>query len=314
MVESDATEPAGDNAPIGGAGQAPQSGDQDVTPTTAEGYLVPLAPAGPLLLDGANEVASDKPTFLTVLVGDAESGKTTLIACVYINLLNGPFGAIRFGGSRTLFAFEDRAFLALARSGLHEATTRRTLYTERQTFLHLVLARDDGEHAPLLVGDMSGEYFDRAVDNAAELTKIGFMKRADHLAVIIDGAKATDATTRQVARSRMRQLVRRLLENNIVPPRGLQIVVSKWDKVVSAGDSAIAFVDAQVAEFEVLATRFNVSAEIFRTAARSETPDGVPAGFGVYELLMSWLARAEPNVVEPPAPELSKPFDRFNPT
>src|SRR5262249_20706847 len=146
-----------------------------------------------------------------VLVGDAESGKSTLLSSIYISFLHGPFGGLRFAGSRTLFAFEDRSFFALAKSGLHEPDTRRTSYGERQTFLHIGCSSAD-EVTHLLVGDMSGEYFDRAVDNTEELTKLEFMRRADHVTVLIDGAQVVDQGLRHVKRARMRQLLKRMVQ------------------------------------------------------------------------------------------------------
>lgn len=284
---------------------------EQASSTSDERNMVQLPRAGALLIPEANEVTSDISTRVVVLVGDAESGKTTLMGTIYINFLQGPYQDLRFAGSRTLFALEERSFLALAKSGLHPPGTPRTLYGERQTFLQISLASKDDLTVSILVGDMSGEYFDRAVDSLDELKKLDFIRRADHLTILVDGAKAADPEKRHVGRARLRQLLRRMMESGLVRKGGVQIVVTKWDCIAHAGKDAVAFADSEAAELVEVARKFGKPPTTFRTAARSDYPDLVSPGMGVYDLLNSWLAPREVvDAGEGPIPS-SKPFDLF---
>ena len=273
--------------------------------------MVQLPRAGALLVPEANEITSDLPTRVVVLVGDAESGKTTLMSTIYINFLQGPFEDLRFAGSRTLFAFEERSYLALAKSGLHPAGTPRTPYGERQTLLQISLAREDNLIVSVLVGDMSGEYFDRAVDSLEELKKLDFIRRADHLTLLVDGAKVVDPEKRHVSRARIRQLLRRMMESGLLGQGRVEIVVTKWDRIAHAGEDAVTFADSEATELVEVAHKFGKPASLLKTAARSDYPDLVSPGTGVYDLLNSWLAPREAiEEVEGPIPS-SKPFDLF---
>jgi double-GTPase-like protein len=290
--------------------EAPATSSSTPSTLATEPRLVELPRAGAMLPPEASELAAEVAVNLVVLVGDAESGKSTLLSSIYVTFLHGPFGDLQFSGSRTLFAFEERSFLALAKSGIHPAATLRTLYGERQTFLHIAVSRG-GMVTQFLIGDMSGEYFDRAVDNTDELTKLGFMRRADHVTVLIDGAQVVDAGLRHVKRARMRQLVKRMVETGLLQRSQVQIVITKWDCILNAGADAQEFAKRQADELAAIVAPLGKTPHILKTAARTDYPALIHAGSGVHELMNLWLVEPEEAVAEPPAIMSAKPFDRF---
>src|SRR5258708_2931827 len=65
-------------------------------------------------LDGTDALAITwaRPTRVVLVAGPANSGKTTLLSCLYERFHFGMFAGFRFAGSKTLVGFEKRCFHA----------------------------------------------------------------------------------------------------------------------------------------------------------------------------------------------------------
>ncbi len=241
------------------------------------------------VLDAAEggEILRASPASIVVLAGPARCGKTTLVGGLYELFHRGPFGGYRFAGSRTLPGFERRCHLARIASGLETPDTERTLRSDGKDLLHLRLAEEDGSFRGILFSDIYGEAFRRAADVAEECQKFTVLKRADHVAVLVDGAKAADKRERQAAFASADALIRQCLDCGMFDGESsVQVVVTKWDLVAgNTGneqfvDGKIGWLDGRYASRVGSLTSHKVS---IRPVGGGLTP-----GHGIADLLRWW--------------------------
>ena len=102
-------------------------------------------------------------------------------------------------------------------------------------------------HHDILFSDIYGEAFRRAADSADECRKFAILKRADHVAVLIDGKKAVSRQDRQGAFSAVDSLLGQCLDSGMLEKTSsVQAVVTKWDVVASSAASNATFVDSKL--------------------------------------------------------------------
>lgn len=233
---------------------------------------------------------------ILVMAGPADSGKTTILTSLYELFQAGPFAELQFGGSRSLHAFERRCHMSRIASERDAPETERTKLSYDIEYLHLRLRpMAEGSRALVfLMTDLPGERFRLARDSEEECKKLSVLKRADHVAVLLDGQKLADLRTRTQAFQDTRALIRSFVDAEMIDHRTmLQIVFSKWDLVENATeiDDVKKFVDSSEKK---LTNEFgdrvgDVSA--FRIAARPETTV-LPFGFGLDGLLSHWASHS----------------------
>ena len=122
-----------------------------------------------------------------MLMGEIRAGKTTLMVETWTQLVaHGSLADHRFAGSRTAFAFEERAYLSRLTAGSVRADTKRT-QVEEDGLLHLRVARPDGQRVELLLADYSGEHFEGIREGVPLVDELPWAGRADRVAVLLDG-------------------------------------------------------------------------------------------------------------------------------
>jgi hypothetical protein len=230
-------------------------------------------------------------TPIVFLSGETASGKTTLLGSIHDAFQFGPFADYMFAGSETLMAFEEKCFEARARSGASQAHTTRTRYEAGQEYLHLrVKAVEPGSpQRDVLFADMSGEFYERAIQSNGELTEFGILRRSDHLVLLLDGKKLMDPAARQKVRNDGMQFIRRCREVDLLRnTTSLQIMISKWDLVLGenkeAGDKLLQFIKSKFSESVLTRT-----VSVIPIAARPEPPSPVKKLFGVDDVFKGWV-------------------------
>jgi hypothetical protein len=228
-----------------------------------------------------------------VLAGAVRSGKTTILTSLFESFASGPFAGLRFAGSRTLPGFEQLCHLSRIASGREEADTPRTPLGP-MGFLHLRL-RDPGELTTvrdILVTDVSGETFRLARDVESESRKLTVLQRADHLAVVLDGARLANLQTRTRIANDARALLRSCLESNMIGSRTMvELIVSKYDVIQRAEGSANLQYLSSVRE-QISSAFSNQVGDLawHEVAARPSPPDGtLPFAYGLETLLTRWV-------------------------
>jgi hypothetical protein len=189
-----------------------------------------------------------------------------------------------------LVGFEERCFDSRLASGRTIFATQRTSADHGAQLLHLELeAVDRGRRETLLLPDLPAERFETVINDVAAWRLVPVIERVDRLAVLLDGDRLLDVDTRWVATAQSETLLRGALETEVALPETIDVVVTKWDKVVAARGEAVAE--------DAIATLFATAGRVTSTpiptaicvAARSTTGTVEP-GFGLADLLERWLA------------------------
>jgi hypothetical protein len=280
-------------------------------------------PAGEELdTESARCITADRLTRLIVLAGEAKSGKTTLLASLYEKFNDGPFAGYLFAGSKTLFGWERRCHLARVPSGRTSPETERTLVGnigEPWRLLHLRVRPEDlrSPARDVLFSDISAEVFRAIRNSTSECKRQVTLCRADHLVVVIDGAKLVDLALRHEAFHNPAMMLRSCCETGMVTTRSyVDVVISKYDEVRGAADPPAAqqYVDFVQAEFR---RRFDGALRrlrFFATAARPRT-EVLPYGYGLDSCFPSWVEETplfgrRPSLVGK-APSGAREFDTY---
>lgn len=253
-----------------------------------------LPPGGPLTSHGALPITRASQTHVVILAGDLESGKTTLLACIYEKFRDGPFAGMLFAGSSTLPGFELRCHDARVESRRGTADTYRTRRSGTLEYLHLQLRDYECIQTKIdvLISDITGELFEEACDSAEVCREISDLSRADHVALLLDGKKLTDSRQRHNVLRRADQLLRRCRQEGLIDDGSrIDVLFTKWD-VVPVSDSGHRELDFEAHVVETLSASIGSSVAALRfhhIAARPEPASTMEEAFGVEELVREWL-------------------------
>jgi hypothetical protein len=151
----------------------------------------------PLDVEEARSFARRGPCMVVALAGMPECGKTSLLARLHQLFQAGPVAGFEFAGSRSLPHFEELNWLATLESGVPAPTMPRSSSQFDNSFIHLaVRSIDNHTRMELLLNDITGETFEKAVASQPECEKLIALARADHLVVVVDGGALATAMSR----------------------------------------------------------------------------------------------------------------------
>lgn len=224
-----------------------------------------------------------------VILGESESGKTTLLGYIFDRFQKGPFEDIYFAGSLTLRGFDERCHYSRTSSNSDIPHTEKTII-EAFDFLHLSLKKDI-EKAPthLLLSDISGEKLREAGHSSNLMLELDMLKYADKTIIVIDGKKVADKKIRQATIFSTQGFIQKALDDGIFTNKtDLQVVLSKWDYFVS--DAEFNFESLIVEKFT---KAFSARLGKLRFTKICASPkfhlDKIELGLGVYDLLNDWM-------------------------
>ena len=207
-----------------------EADDGDLEEAEEEPQLVAVPGDEAMSLPEIGDLMARRQVNVVLVAGEAEVGKTTLVAELFARFLFGRFGPWSFGGSETLRAFHIRLHPSLAESGAGTSTTDRTA-DEEMRFLHLDLSRD-GERHNIIASDGKGEYFENLIDGSPVALEVPIAGRVDRCLIAVDGSRLDDPVLRDSTMSRARLLLRALRGPDGIPPEcPVALVCTKWDCV-----------------------------------------------------------------------------------
>jgi hypothetical protein len=270
----------------------------------------------------SSEILRATLTPVVLLVGSAKCGKTTLLASLHDSFQRGlSFAGYICAGSQTLMGFEERCFDSRFSSGGDKPTTLRTRPADGLWFYHLKLRDEDLATASrhLLVGDMSGELYDAAVNSAEEMRKHAIIRRADHFVHLIDAGRLSSEEYRAYTRANAFLLIRRCLEENMFDRDAkVDVLLTKWDIAIArcgGEEKASEFLKVQQ---EQIAKQWDGKIGQLRieaVAARPHYKSHLKHGFGLTPFLRSWVdeppRQSTPKMVKFPAVHSDRMFDSF---
>lgn len=286
-------------------------------PVPSAESLVDLPSGKGYPVDGADEVTRRVLTNVILFAGTAESGKTTLLASLYLMFHNKKeFAGYLFAGSSTLVGFETRVHSARIASDLDRPTTERSKFSE---LLHLRVRKQD-RSAPardLLLCDLWGEDFREARDSTDGCRRLAVIRRADAFALLVDGAKLARLDARQQAKSDPIALLRNILDCDMLAETAhVDVLYTKWDVVQRSSDREEIEAFAKHVQDEI-ARHFEKRVgrlKFWRVAAHPKEGD-LPLGYGLEDLFREWVerpvgaARRRPRLAAEPADACE--YDRY---
>ena len=257
-----------------------------------ESTFVNLPSGYGLDFDEAKLLTASKPTQVIVVAGPPGSGKTTLVTSLYEMFQWKKFADHLFEASETLPGFEQRCFLSRMASERSVPDTARTPLGNAK-YLHLRVCSDAdlGKKVDLLLTDVSGESFRQACDHSEECVQLTFLKRADHLVLLIDGEKLAGRKTRWSASQTVSSLLQAFLDNHMLSVRTqVWVLFSKWDFVVSSPERVALENNARDIKRE-FASLFahRVHRLHFATIASRPRRGALTFAHGLEEIFAAWL-------------------------
>lgn len=275
-------------------------------------------PAGDNLNISTCEVVMNRSHGRVVFVaGLAESGKTTLLAELYEKFQRGPFSGYLFAGSSTLIGFEYRCFLSRTCSGEDSPETERTKIGDQ--ILHFTVARekDISHRVEMLFTDLAGELFRQAKNSVQACQELHLLKRADHVALLINGDRLPDATKRHSAFGDCEHLLGRMLDAEMITKSTfVDIVITKYDKWHKC-ESVPAFMQFMKSKKKSLTKKFSNRVNklrVLHVAARPDSDSEIEHGLNLDSLFNTWVEETAVAPVKIEEPTLNSPrmYDHFS--
>lgn len=278
--------------------------------------LVPLSSGEALDASEVDVFLRWRPATFVTIVGDRDSGKTTLVSAFYDRFLRGPFAGHIFAGSRTLVGLEKRSHYARVDSGRAKPDTPRTSISEGLRFFHFAVrsAVPPADRTDLMLSDRAGETYRQARSNSDLIAELIELAQADRVVLLLDGARIAEAVTRAGAIQAVRQSLRAFLDGGGLRQQSIvQVVTTKIDLLERHPEKAT--IDDQLGAFkrrlvQDFAHRLT-SLTFWDIAARD--PDGVyPPAHGIGSLFLNWTTQLKPTVEPAAVPvTLLSEFDKL---
>lgn len=260
--------------------------------------------SGALDPSAANVLAARRRQTVFVLAGGVACGKTSAYAALYERLGRGPFAGRLFAGSLTIPGFEERCHYWRESSNLPTPSMRHTQGADLP-WLHVRL-RDialENEAQDLLLGDFDGEFFEALINNEQQPADLPFLRRADHVGVVLNGAKLADPATRQSQCNDAENLITQLFKDPQHAPPAAMLVVTMIDLIEEIEDrSDRARIETMISQVHrCISAAASGEVPIVRLAVRSAS-DRFPLGHGLEDLLEILTVRNTTPITTPPPP------------
>ena len=276
----------------------PESRDDGATPDeqalakqvgSAEPALA-LSSGRALTVEEGHGVTGERRTKVVVLIGMVKSGKTTVLSELYERFCKGPIGGYLFAGSKTIMGFEQICYFARAVSERGVEDTDRTKIGIENNLLHLDLVREsDSQRQGILISDLSGELFKRAVDSRQNVQAIPYLRRADHVVLFADAEKLGDNSKKHHLVTQLMVLLRTCIEERRIGRNcRVALVISRHDLLPANVDGA--FLETMKDRIRVrAASYFRKPVICLELAARPQS--GPDDAYGLERLLSVWLEK-----------------------
>ena len=184
-------------------------------------------------LSAARGLMAERYVHLVGILGEPNAGKTGCLASLYLSVGQGCLDGFSFVDSRTLMGFEEISQGARRwnEGRIPEQFTDHTVLTDNRAagFLHIRLARaQQGNGVDLLCSDLPGEWTTELIERN-RVDRLGFLRRADVIWLVVDGTELVAPDKRQVCVQRTKLAIERL-SDFLGGGRRLILVVTRRDQ------------------------------------------------------------------------------------
>lgn len=231
---------------------------------------------------------------LVIILGDLDSGKTTLLATIFDLLQIGQLPKYSFAGSLTQKGFEIRSHRSRMASGKTTPDTERTKALEFR-ILHIALKSiETSQLKHFLLSDISGETIKLSRSSASIMKEqLAIVKQAEHVIYVIDGENL--AGPKRIATMMDAELfIRMAIDNGIFNDETvLNILISKWDFLVN-----LEKFDLETVVIKKIENKFSNSLQEINFRKIASRPAEVNTiemdlGYGVEELIDDFMKEQE---------------------
>ena len=228
---------------------------------------------------------------VVALVGQAEAGKTSLIAEVYDAFQYDAYLSLSFKGSLTLIGFEKICHKVRGASRGPDLSQERTDVATDPVFYHLALCAGKDVPKNVLIADRSGERYRETLDRPSLVLECVELRRATVLNLLVDGARLCGMAERAAVATECHHFMQAMVFSGLVH-RGmrLNVVLTKLDQIDESTHK-----DQAHADYERIVERIRMDAEphgvpvgSFKIAARPHN-DLHEKGYGVEPLILDWM-------------------------
>ncbi|WP_050642154.1 MULTISPECIES: hypothetical protein [Clostridia] len=265
--------------------------ETDDTEITIENNSYQICSGETLNCKEVYKIAAKENTKVVVFVGPAGSGKTTIETSIYQLFQNTPIGNMYFAGSTTLQGYEQRSFYTRTKSQRDSPATLRTNLESDNPFLHLRVWQSERDMIHnFMFADLSGEVFEAHIGRINDVKKdFYYMDRANYIIGVLDGKRLQNKRKIQSTVSGIIELIRTFCDAGLINEECiLQIVFSKYDLLSQITDveQVISKVKKQI---EKRLDGLFINIEYFNIAAMPEVTDSFAVGYGLQDLMYSWI-------------------------
>ena len=258
-----------------------------------ESFLIGIDNGKALSVEKASAILKARGAPVIALVGQAEAGKTSLIAEVYDAFQYGQYSTLSFGGSKTLVAFEKICHKARGASRGLDLLEERTDRTADPVFYHLSMSTEEGTFTDVFIADRSGETYRDVLDRPTLSNHCLELRRATVLNLLVDGGRLCDSVERASVVSECQQVMQSLAFSSLITPSvRLNVVLTKVDVVDASPAKERVDKDFQgiVERIRRLDPIACLDPGVYKIAAR---PHGevYKKGHGVEGLVRDWIDR-----------------------
>ena len=245
------------------------------------------------------------------ILGEHDSGKTTILATLFEMFQFATFNGLSYSGSLTQIGFEKRCFHARLASENTNADTERTK-TEEFRFLHIALKSNpkanQADH--FLISDISGEKIEQARSKTKDMKDLEVISDATHVSYIIDGGKLINPLIRQTSLTQAKTFIRKALDEKIFTNQTrLSIIVSKWD--VLETNAEFDYDSLIVNQFKRDFNSKLYSLTFLKIAVRPKSFLQFKLGHGLSDLLDVWSSPKKQQVTSTLPKESSRMIDKL---
>lgn len=301
-------------------GEVPSIEGPQESGTTGSSYdlqepkWVPIASSESYDFEDVGRFLARTDATVVTLLGDRDSGKSTLICSIYDRFLHGPFARLSSAGSLTITGLEQRVHYERVESGRDVPDTQHTSLAEGLRYFHFCTCdeKSSEEARDLLISDRAGELYKNARGNPALESSLIELRVADYLVVMLDGARVANINKQASALFAVRQTLQMLADRQPTFAKyQIQIVITKIDLIETAENAEELRTTLEEFRARLLATfgtRF-AGLSFFETAARAEQGEYERA-HGVASLLQSWMLGPTSRQIAPAG--LTSPVTEFD--
>jgi hypothetical protein len=289
--------------------------ENDAPQAVADESEIEISLGDTLNSDAVDAFLRQRKATIVSLVGEPNTGKTTLVSIVYELIRRARFSSLVFAGSETLRGFERRCHLSRIASERETPDTEHTPKANPVEYLHLRALVSDENYEDFLLADRSGELFSDVVDEPAKSKNFIEISKCNVVCILVDGAQLIDNEKRALHLTRIRRLMRAFSEQGALPKSGIiQIVLTKFDALGDDPENHPVLTQVNAIVKEVEARDGGLSVKFYKVAARpTSATQKVELGHGIEQLVLDWIRPVDLRdfKVDTPTYDGDVPFNRL---